>query len=111
MEKWLKMSDEGKYAGTWDEAAASFQKALTSEKWVAALESVRTPLGALRSRALASAMYQKDVPLPNGDSMKGEFVIAQFETSFANMKYTIETVSFELQDGSWKAAGYFIKPR
>lgn len=111
MEKWLKIIDEGKYAKSWDEAAASFQKALTSEKWVEALASVRTPLGALESRRLASATYQKDVPLPEGGTLSGEFVIVQFETAFANMKYTVETVTFELQDGSWKASGYFIKPK
>jgi beta-lactamase regulating signal transducer with metallopeptidase domain len=111
MEKWLQGIDAGKYGASWDEAAASFQKALTSEKWVQALTSVRKPLGALKSRKLASAAYQKDVPLPNGTSMKGEFVIAQFETSFADMKYALETVTFERQDGVWKAAGYYIKPR
>jgi beta-lactamase regulating signal transducer with metallopeptidase domain len=111
MEKWLKLADEGKYAQTWDEAAASFQKALTSAQWVAALESVRTPLGALQSRSLASAMMQKDVPRPDGGTLKGEFVIAQFETSFANMKFALETVTFERDNGTWKAAGYFIRPR
>lgn len=111
MEKWLGAIDEGKYAQSWDEAAASFQKALTSEQWVAALTSVRAPLGALESRKLASALLQNGVPKPNGQMLPGEFVIAQFDTSFANMKYAIETVSFEKQEGAWKAAGYFIKPR
>jgi beta-lactamase regulating signal transducer with metallopeptidase domain len=111
MEIWLQGIDAGKYAASWDAAAASFQKALTSEKWVQALTSVRAPLGALESRKLVSASYQSDILLPSGKTMKGEFVMAQFETSFANMKYAVETVSFEKQDSTWKAAGYFIKPR
>jgi beta-lactamase regulating signal transducer with metallopeptidase domain len=111
MEKWLGIIDEGKYAPSWDDAAASFQKALTSDQWVAALTSVRSPLGALESRKLASALLQKGIPKPNGQMLEGEFVIAQFDTSFANMKYAIETVTFEKQGDAWKAAGYFIKPR
>lgn len=111
MSKWLGSIDEGKYAVSWDESAASFQKALTSEQWVAALTAVRTPLGALESRKLVSSVLQTGVPLPNGQMMKGEFVIAQFDASFANLKYAVETVTFEKQGGDWKAAGYFIKPR
>lgn len=111
MEQWLKTIDEGHYAKSWDESAATFQKALTSQKWVEALTSVRTPLGTCDSRKLASASFQKNVPLPTGGTLNGEFVIAQFETSFADMKYAVETVTFELQDGIWKASGYFIRPR
>jgi hypothetical protein len=34
----------------------------------------------------------------------------QFDTSFADKKSTIETVTFMLEkDGKWKSAGYFIK--
>lgn len=111
MEKWLGTIDEGKYAPSWSEAAASFQKAVTEEQWVVALTAARTPFGALESRKLASAALQNGVPKPNGQMLPGEFVIAQFETSFANMKYALETVTFEKQGGAWKAAGYFIKPR
>jgi hypothetical protein len=111
MEKWLKTIDGGSYAASWGEAAGSFQKALTSDQWVAALTSVRAPLGAMETRKLVSALYQTGVPLPNGTMLKGEFVIAQFDTSFANLKYALETVTFEKQDGAWRAAGYYIKPR
>jgi hypothetical protein len=35
----------------------------------------------------------------------------QFETSFANKKSAIETVTFmQEKDGQWKSAGYFINP-
>jgi hypothetical protein len=43
---------------------------------------------------------------------KGTFIVAQFETSFENMKFARETVCFEKEtDGTWHAAGYFIKPQ
>jgi hypothetical protein len=34
----------------------------------------------------------------------------QFDTSFANKKSAVETVTFmQEKDGNWKAAGYYIK--
>ena len=34
----------------------------------------------------------------------------RFDTSFANKKSAVETVTFRLEkDGHWKSAGYFIK--
>jgi beta-lactamase regulating signal transducer with metallopeptidase domain len=111
MEQWLKTIDAGQYAKSWDEAAKTFQNALSSEKWAAALTSVRTPLGTVNSRKLASATNQKGIPTPSGGMLKGDYVIAQFHTSFANLDSAVETVTFELQDGAWKASGYFIRPR
>jgi len=111
MQAWLKGIDAGDYAASWDQASKTFQAAITKDKWVAALEAVRKPLGDCTSRQLASALAQKGLPKPSGEALKGEFVIAQFETSFANLKYAIETVTFEKQDGAWKASGYFVKPK
>lgn len=108
---WLKGIDEGKYGDSWKQASAVFQKSLTEQKWEAALDAVRRPLGACQDRKQASALHQTEVPVPGGRMLKGDFVIAQFDTSFANLKYAIETVTFELQDGVWKASGYYIKPK
>lgn len=110
MEAWLSSIDAGKYAESWQSAAANFQKAVTEAEWVSTLNSVRTPLGACTSRKLASAFQQKEVPTPEGP-VQGNFVIAQFETSFANLKYAIETVTFAQEGGAWKASGYYIKPK
>jgi beta-lactamase regulating signal transducer with metallopeptidase domain len=111
MEKWLKEIDGKQYAQSWTDAAASFQKALTSDQWVAALNSVRTPLGKCTKRAVASAVQQSEVPGPTG-TIKGDFIIAQFDSSFENLKYAVETVAFEKgADGAWKASGYYIKPK
>jgi beta-lactamase regulating signal transducer with metallopeptidase domain len=112
MQTWLGEIDKGEYAQSWSDSAESFQKALTSEKWVGALDAVRTPLGKTLSRKLASALHQTSVPKPNGDILKGDWVIAQFTSSFDNLQSARETVTFEKQaDGSWRAAGYFIKPQ
>jgi beta-lactamase regulating signal transducer with metallopeptidase domain len=112
MQTWLGEIDAGSYAKSWSDSAQSFQKALTSDKWVGALDAVRTPLGKMLSRNLDSAVEQTAVPKPNGDLIKGDWVIAQFNSSFENFKSARETVTFEKEaDGSWRAAGYFIKPQ
>jgi beta-lactamase regulating signal transducer with metallopeptidase domain len=109
MQPWLTEIDAGDYAKSWTDSAAFFKKAITSEKWVAALQSVRTPLGNSISRKRASALLQT-VPA-GGEMPAGTFVIAQFDSSFENLKAARETVSFQREsDGSWRAVGYYIKP-
>lgn len=110
METWLKGIDEGNYEKSWKTAAPSFRKALSASQWIAALDAVRKPLGKCNSRTLASAMLQTNIPKGNGEVIEGDFVIAQFTTSFTNLAHAIETVTFERDGNDWKASGYFIKP-
>ena len=103
---WLTGIDDDDYAQSWRNASAFFQGAVTEEKWEAALEAVRKPLGDLESRKLQSAKMFTKLP----DAPDGRYVVMQFETSFANKKSAIETVTFRLEkDGQWKSAGYYIK--
>jgi beta-lactamase regulating signal transducer with metallopeptidase domain len=111
MQDWLKEIDQNEYAQSWQDASASFQKAVTSDGWTAALNRVRTPLGKCTDRKLASSLHQTEVPSPTGPQ-KGDFVVAQFNSSFENLAYAVETVCFEkAADGTWKASGYYIKPK
>jgi len=110
MENWLAVIDKGDYAKSWDEAAQSFQKSLTSEKWVEMVKSVREPLGSVNERKLAGAIYQTGILSAKGIT-PGQFVVAQFDTSFAKLPKAKETVTFEKEaDGTWRASGYYIKP-
>ena len=112
MQTWLGEIDAGNYAKSWSDAAKSFRKAVASDQWVTALNGVRTPLGKSLARNLASAACQTMVPKPGLEMVKGDFVIAQFDSSFENLKYARETVTFEKEaDGVWRAAGYYIKPQ
>jgi hypothetical protein len=112
MQTWLGGIDAGNYPKSWTDAAKSFQKAVTSDQWVTALNQVRTPLGKSLSRNLASALHQTAIPKPGGETMKGDWVIAQFDSSFENLKSARETVTFEKEaDGTWRAAGYYVKPQ
>ena len=58
MQTWLGEMDAGSYAKAWSDAAKSFQKAVTSDQWVTVSGNVRTPLGKLLERKLASAAYE-----------------------------------------------------
>jgi thioredoxin-like negative regulator of GroEL/predicted Ser/Thr protein kinase len=103
---WLRDIDNGNYAQSWTNAAAYFQQAITSEKLAESLQQVRKPLGPLVSRKVKSAQELTSLP----GAPDGRYIVMRFETSFANKKSAVETVTFMLEkDGKWKAAGYFIK--
>ncbi|MGP8020041.1 MAG: protein kinase domain-containing protein [Limisphaerales bacterium] len=105
-EKWLALIDHGNYSESWNEAAAIFQGAVTEAVWENSMNTFRQPLGDLVSRSLKSAQAATEMP----GAPDGQYVVMQFDTSFANKKSAIETVTFMLEkNGQWKAAGYFIK--
>jgi Protein of unknown function (DUF4019) len=105
-ETWLGHVDAGDYAGSWHEASAYVQGAITEQAWVASLHGVRTPLGKLLSRQLKKAQHTQSMPgAPDGD-----YVVMQFDTRFENKQAAVETVTFlQEKHGTWKAAGYYIK--
>ena len=91
---------------SWDQAASYFRNVVTRPEWEAALNGVRLPLGAVRSRKMSSATPAKQLPgAPDGD-----YVVIQFDTSFANKTKAVETVTSMLDtDGTWRVSGYFIR--
>ncbi len=103
---WLQLLDSGKYAETWEEAAA-YVKALSSrEDWQKTFQGARQPLGKLISRELKSKTYTTTAP----GAPDGQYVIIQYTTSFENKKSAIETVTPMLdKDGKWRVSGYYIK--
>jgi hypothetical protein len=105
-EQWLALVDAGNYAESWKTSAAYFQTAVSQDQWEHTIVAVRKPLGDLVSRQLKSAQYTKSLP----GAPDGEYVVLQFNTSFANKKEAVETVTPMLDpDGQWKVSGYYIK--
>ena len=105
-QKRLMEIDNGQYAQSWQDASVFFQGGISEQKWESNMATDRKPLGGLESRKLASAQYVTQLP----DAPTGQYVLMRFDTSFANKKYALETVTFRLEkDGQWKSAGYFIK--
>ena len=103
---WVAMVDAGKYGESWDGAAKLFQNQLTQDQWKAALTSVRTPLGKMVSRTQKGAQPASNVP---GAPAGQVFIVLQFTTSFENKSSAVETVAMVDENGTWKAAGYFIQ--
>jgi hypothetical protein len=103
---WLALIDAGQYAPSWQDASTYFRGAIDEKKWADTLTAVRKPLGAMQSRTVATAKHHTDLP----GAPDGEYVLMTFDTSFANKKAAVETVTFvKEKDGTWRAVGYFIK--
>lgn len=106
-ETWLALTDAGKYGESWDTGASVFQSAVTRAAWEKAMTDARKPLGAVKSRKLKSATFSTSLP----QAPPGEYVIVQYDTVFDGSPGAVETVTaMREKDGSWKAAGYFIRP-
>jgi Protein of unknown function (DUF4019) len=105
-EAWLKFVDSGDYSQSWIQASSSFKAAVTEKEWEQKVTAARQPLGALISRKLRSAQYTTTLP----GAPDGEYVVIRYDTSFANKKSAIETVTPILdKDGQWRVSGYYIK--
>jgi hypothetical protein len=103
---WLKLIDNSQYTKSWKTAAELFRNAVSKEQWNQSLNAVRKPLGKVIKRSVKSKQYTTSLPgVPDG-----EYVVIQYETSFENKEYSIETVTAMLdKDGKWRASGYYIK--
>jgi len=105
-ETWLALADAGKYDATWDEASSFFKSAVSKDQWVAAIKPIRSAMGAVQARKLASATFTKTLP----GAPDGEYVVIKYDTSFEKKASSIETVTVTLdKDGKWRVAGYYIK--
>jgi len=105
-EQWLGLVDRGEIAASWDAAAGYFKAVVSKQQWESSVSPIRKEVGGVISRKLKSAEYARTLP----GAPDGEYVVLQFDTSFANKKEAIETVTPMLdKDGKWKVSGYFIK--
>lgn len=102
---WLSYIDAGEYVTSWSNAGALFKKQLTPQAWEDAASSARKPLGSLRSREVKAAQYATSLP----GAPDGEYVVLQFDSSFANKAAGVETVTAVLEGGVWRVVGYFIR--
>lgn len=105
-EAWLKVVDSGNYPQSWDDASSAFKQAVTQKDWEKQIKMVRGPLGEVTSRKLKGAKYTTQLP----GAPDGEYVVIQYDSSFANKKSAVETVTPKLdKDGNWRVSGYFIR--
>ena len=105
-ESWLSLIDSGEYLESWNEAAQIFKQKISLQQWKTSLESVRIPLGKLKSRRFKTATYTETLP----GAPDGKYVVIQYETTFDKKESAIETVTPMMEkDGQWKVSGYFIR--
>jgi hypothetical protein len=102
---WIAHVDGGEYAASWREAAAAFRGAITAAQWTDAAARARDPLGALGGRKLLTAVHTTELPgVP-----KDDYVVVNYESSFANDASVIETITMVREEGVWRAIGYFMR--
>jgi hypothetical protein len=105
-ESWLKLTDAGDGAASWEQAAKLFKSAVTKEQWTQALAGVRPPLGKVVSRKLTSRQYFEKLP----GAPEGKYVVIQYETVFEKKASAVETITPMLDpDGDWRVSGYLIR--
>jgi len=104
--KWLDLVDNGKYQESYNQSSAYFRSVVLKQDWVQMIEAVREPLGKVISRDFKSSQHTNSLP----GAPDGEYVVIQFDTSFANKKTAVETITpMEDDDGQWRVSGYYIK--
>jgi len=102
---WLKLIDTGNYDASWQTASSLFQNAVSQTDWSKSIKAVRTPLGPVTKRLLASSKETTTQP----GAPDGHYRILSYSTSFANKHSAVETLTLMQEtDGSWRSAGYFI---
>ncbi|WP_332875856.1 DUF4019 domain-containing protein [Massilia sp. S19_KUP03_FR1] len=103
---WLAQLDAGQYPATWTSSAGAFRAVVSQENWLQAMQQVHAPLGSVTSRTLKSAQFTRTMP----NVPEGEYVVIQYDTTFANRAGSVETVTpMRDKDGSWKVSGYFVR--
>ena len=96
----LALLDEGRWDESYQATGAGFRKVNTLQVWADVSEKVRRPLGAAISRTLLS---QENLPAPPHG-----YEVVKFRTRFANKDGTVETVTLDREDGSWRVVGVMI---
>jgi hypothetical protein len=102
-QKWLALVDQEKYQESWDQASSRFRNEVAQEKWVAALERSRQPLGVLVSRTRSRLEFSKFLR----GAPEGDYAIIHFATSFTSKNAT-ERLTLVKEDGKWQMAAYGI---
>jgi hypothetical protein len=105
-ESWLKLLDNGDYRACYLQASEIVKDHLSEDAFVQQFSAARKMLGAVVSRKLKVAQYATSLP----GAPDGQYVVMEYDTSFANKKSATETVTPMLDnDGQWRVSGYFIK--
>jgi Protein of unknown function (DUF4019) len=105
-EQWLQLVDTGKYAESWEQAAAFFRSAISKESWMEAATKTRQPLGKLKTRQIK---YTQATDKLQG-APSGQYFLMQAEAKFEAKDSAKEVISLMLEkDGKWRIVGYYVQ--
>ena len=87
--EWLAVVDSKEYKKSWHEAASFFKEHVKEKQWEEQISTVRGPLGKAVSRELIGTQFTTILP----GAPKGEYVVIQFKTNFADKPNSVETIN------------------
>lgn len=99
-EEFLTLLDESRWAESYAATGAQFRNLNTLERWAAASEQVRPPLGELLTRDIVTNEY---VPAPPEG-----YRLVKFASSYANGTSQVESISLAWEDGAWRVVGIVV---
>lgn len=99
--QFLAMLDRDDWSASWQATHKSFQLLNTVEWWSENSQRVRSEVGTLKSRELATVNFAKAPP-------NGYWEIA-FRASYSKKGSVVETVSLASENGEWKVAGIAVE--
>jgi hypothetical protein len=106
-ESWLALLAAEEFAASWQEAASTFQSAVTEEQWTAQAAAVRAQVGEVENRELAGSEAMTNPP----GAPPGDYLQLRYRSTFQLAGEAMETVAL-VQDGErgWRVVGYFVQP-
>lgn len=103
--EWLALADRIDAAASHEAAGEKFRVALPMDRWTAALNAVREPLGAVGQRTALSTQLTRTLP----GQPPGDYALVAFRTSWMRKSVGRELVSLEFENGRWRVIGYVIQ--
>jgi hypothetical protein len=97
--------DHGRFADSYAYTGMLIRAQLDKEAYAKQLEKARAGVGALLSRELVNASYATNLP----GAPEGQYVVLNYNASFANRQQALETVTLAFAKGYWRVSGYYIK--
>ena len=103
--QWLQLIDAGEVGKSWEQSSGVFRNNLSVDEFKKSIQDSRGPLGKLMSREIRSAQAAHSLP----NAPRGRYVIAQFDSVFANHPAMVETVTLKFEGGGWRVLGYRVR--
>jgi uncharacterized protein DUF4019 len=104
-EAWLSLIDHQNYSESWVQSGSLFRSRVSQQHWTEMVKQAREPLGGVVSRKVLSTTTTRTLPR----APEADYVVLRFQTSFQAKPEAIETLTVVLEDGQWRAVGYYIK--